>query len=221
MSLPDICTLADPAHKTRCYLWAKVSPETGSPWSKAVLESLKKDPAYEKVRFKLDSLLASLEFLAGESRRVTREMVRYCRSEPELLESLEYLKSIPGIGWVVAAEVLARVGDWRRLENVNELASFFGLTPWEDSTGNSVKRGNITRMGHSRTRSMLVEASWVSIRKDPELAAFYRRIHRSHPKPIAAKVAIVAVARKLTRRIYAVLTQRRCYVLREVKKEKT
>jgi transposase len=219
-------TLVQQVRSTKCRIKALLLqeglrfPEASSPWSKAVVESLKKGQAYEKVRFKLDSLLASLDFSSAESRRVTMEVVRYCRSEPELSESLEYLRSIPGIGSVVAAEVLARVGDWRWLESVDELGSFFGLTPWEHSTGEDVNRGNITRMGHSRARSLLVEASWIAIRKDPELRNFYRKICRRHPRRIASKVAIVAVARKLTRRIYAVLTERRCYVIREVEREK-
>ncbi len=54
------------------------------------------------------------------------------------------------------------------------------------------------------------------MRKDPELREFYRRVYQRHPRKVAARKAIVAVARKLTTRIYAVLKEQRPFVLREV-----
>jgi len=84
----------------------------------------------------------------------------------------------------------------------------------ERSTGDKDNRGPITRAGDSRLRSKLIQSAWTTIRKDPELRAFYRRIYQRHPQKVAARKAIVAVARKLTTRIYAVLKQQRPFVLR-------
>ena len=47
----------------------------------------------------------------------------------------------------------------------------------------------------------------MSIRKDPELREFYSRVYQRHPEKVAARKAIVAVARKLTTRIYAFLKE--------------
>jgi hypothetical protein len=63
-------------------------------------------------------------------------------------------------------------------------------------------------------RNKLIQSAWTAIRKDPELRAFYRRIYQRHPKKVAARKAIVAVARKLTTRIYVVLKEQRPYVIR-------
>src|SRR6266576_250593 len=52
--------------------------------------------------------------------------------------------------------------------------------------------------------------------QDPELWEFYRSVYQRHPRDRAARKAIVAVARKLTTRIYAVLKQQRPYVVREI-----
>ena len=84
----------------------------------------------------------------------------------------------------------------------------------EHSTGDKVNRGSITRAGDSRLRNKLIQSAWVAIAKDPELRAFYRRIFERHPKRVAARKAIVAVARKLTTRMYAVLKQQRPFVIR-------
>jgi len=125
-----------------------------------------------------------------------------------------FLLSLPGIGWIIAPVLLARIGDWRNLKNVRELAGFIGLTPSEKSTGEKVNKGNITRTGDSYLRNMLIEGAWSSIRKDAELNEFYQRVYSRNPNTIAARKAIVAVARKLTTRIFAVLTERRVYTLK-------
>ena len=44
---------------------------------------------------------------------------------------MKYLMSIPGIGWIVASQLLARIGDWRELKNIRQLAGFLGLVPTE------------------------------------------------------------------------------------------
>ena len=54
----------------------------------------------------------------------------------------------------------------------------------------------------------------MTIRKDPELREFYQRVYQRHPKKVAARKAIVAVARKLTTRMYAVLKEQRPFVIR-------
>jgi transposase len=127
-----------------------------------------------------------------------------------------HLKSIPGIGEIVASHLLARTGDPQQIGNVRQLAGFIGLAPTEHSTGERVARGHITRSGDGRLRSKLIQAAWSAIRQDPELREFYRSVYQRHPRDRAARKAIVAVARKLTTRIYAVLKQQRPYVVREI-----
>ena len=85
---------------------------------------------------------------------------------------MRLLMSIPGIGWVVATYALARIGNWRELGRSCEMASFFGLVPSEDSTGEGADRGSITKAGDPRMRSLLIQAAWSAIRKDEELNEF-------------------------------------------------
>jgi len=80
--------------------------------------------------------------------------------------------SIPGIGWIVASQLLARIGDWREIDNVRQLGSFLGLVPTENSTGDNVDRGSITGLGDGRLRSKLIQAAWSAIRQDAELREF-------------------------------------------------
>jgi transposase len=109
----------------------------------------------------------------------------------------------------VASHLVARLGDWRQIRNVRQIAAFLGLVSSEHSTGQQVLRGSITWAGDARLRNKLVETAWTTIRLDPERRESYQRIYQRHPRPVAARKAIVAVARKLTTRIYSVLKQQR------------
>ena len=187
----------------------------GSQWSFMVKDKLRKLSCSSAVRFKLDRLLESLEFSEKQALQTIQEIRRFCHNDPELSQSIKYLMTISGIGWIVASQLLARIGDPREIQNVRQLGAFLGLVPTEHSTGDRTARGSITRIGDSRLRGKLIQASWSAIRQDGELREFYRSVFQRHPRDRAARKAIVAVARKLTTRIYAVLKQQRPYVVRE------
>jgi hypothetical protein len=187
----------------------------GSQWSFLVKDKLRKLPCSGTVRFKLDQLLDSLEFNEKQVLKAIREIRRYCQNDPELSQCMKYLMTLPGIGWITASQLLARIGDWRELNNIRQLGGFLGVVPTEHSTGERVDRGSITRTGDERLRSKVIQASWSAIRQDAELREFFRTVYRKHPREIASRVAIVAVARKLSVRISVVLMKQRPYEVRE------
>ena len=187
----------------------------GSQWSFMVRAKLRKLPCSSTVRFKLDELLDSLEFSEKRVIKTTREIRRFCKQDPELSRCMNYLTTVVGIGEIVASQLLARIGDWRELKNIRQLAGFLGLVPTENSTAERTDRGSITHTGDPRLRSKLIQASWSAIRQDQELREFFRSVCRNHPRNIASRVAIVAVARKLSVRISVVLMKQRPYEVRE------
>ena len=189
-------------------------PAATGRWSGQVLRELQALPCSAAVRFKLDRLIDALQFHFESAAVVQKEIRRSCQNDPELRQSISYLASLPGIGSITATHALARLGDWRQIRNVRQIAGFLGLVSSEHSTGDKENRGQITRIGDSRLRNKLIQCAWVAIEKDPELRAFYRRIYERQPKKVAARKAIVAVARKLTTRMYVVLKEQRPFVIR-------
>lgn len=178
-------------------------------WTKPVLKKITSLPCKQSVRFKLDSLLASLRFHKEQTLIAQRQIRKFCKQDAEISQSINYLRTIPGIAWITASHLVARIGDWRLLNSPDQIAGFLGLVSSEHSTGDRVQRGSITKSGDSRLRNKLIQAAWTAIHKDDELGEFYLRIKSRHPQKIAARKAIVAVARKLTTRIYAVLKEQR------------
>jgi transposase len=189
-------------------------PAANGRWSGRVLRQLEALPCSAAVRFKLERLIDALQFHFQSAAVVQKEIRRFCQSDPELRQSISVLTSLPGIGTITATHALARLGDWREIRNVRQIAGFLGLVSSEHSTGDKENRGPITRIGDSRLRNKLIQCAWVAINQDPELRTFYRRIYERQPKKVAARKAIVAVARKLTTRMYAVLKEQRPFVIR-------
>ena len=187
----------------------------GSQWSFLVKDKLKKLPCSSVVRFKLDQLLDNLEFGEKQILKSTREIRRFCQDDPELSQCTGYLKTLPGIGWIVASQMMARIGDWRQIKNIRQLPAFLGLVPTERSTGERTERGSITHSGDPRLRSKLIQASWSAIRQDGELREFFRTVARKHPRHLGPRIAIVAVAHKLSVWASVLLMKQRPFEVRQ------
>ena len=190
------------------------APDAETRWSGSHIDRLKSLDAPRAVRIDLDLLIEDLTYARSKMAQVIKNLRTFSLSHPEIDRYRKFLESIPGIGFQVAMTTLGRIGDPKRLVNVREISAFFGLVPCENSTGDKVNRGPITHLGNSVARSLIVEAAWVAIRYDTELNQFYHRIRGRHHPSCGARKAIVAVARKLTHRIYSVLTEERPYVVR-------
>ena len=189
-------------------------PEPAGRWNTQVIAALRGLPCSSEVRFKLDHSIGTLHFHFHSAATVQKRIRQFCKNEPELHQAITFVTSLPGVGWITAAHAMARIGDWRELKNVRQIAAFVGLVSSEHSTGEKQNRGPITRAGDSRLRNKLIQCAWVAINQDPELRAFYRSIYQRQPKKVAPRKAIVAVARKLTNRMYVVLKEQRPYIIR-------
>lgn len=181
-------------------------------WSSRYIKELKQIKCSHAVRTRLDMLLMDLEYARQQIFFTHRTLKIFCKNNPEVQKYISYLQSIVGIGFVTAVSILAKIGDPQNLKNPREIGAFLGLVPRENSTGDKIKKGSITHLGNQNLRSMLIEVSWVAMRKDNELEQFYYRIKSRHHPKIASQIAIVAVARKLTQRIYKVLKEQRKYI---------
>lgn len=183
-----------------------------SHWSTSYINSLKSLETTMAVRYRLDGLLEDLNYARKNLIDIHKKIKMFCKTYPNISKNIDYLASIPGIGFITAVTILGKMGDPLLLKNPRELASFLGLTQWEDSTGDIENRGSITGFGNKVLRKLLIECAWVAIRKDTKLNQFYCRIKsRNNPK-YGAQKAIVAVARKITHIIYRVLKDQRYYV---------
>ena len=122
--------------------------------------------------------------------------IRAAVPEWSLCEVVTALQAMRGIDMIAAVTILAEIGDLQRFASPRELMGYLGLVPSERSTGDSVKRGPITKAGNRRVRRVLVEASW-SYRHPPRIG------RQKQAKVDAAPEAVRAVAWKAQSRLSA------------------
>lgn len=111
------------------------------------------------------------------------------------------LQTVPGIGAIVAATVLAVFSDIRRFPTAKHAASYAGLVASTFDSGERVQHGHITRRGSSELRSMLCEAAHHAGRKTSPLHPYFSSLCARR----GYKMAIVAVAHRLCRIVYSML----------------
>src|SRR5205823_5139190 len=141
--------------------------------------------------------------------RPLNQQLAYCDERIEHLAiqdpRVPRLRSVPGVGPVTAAAFLAAVNDAQRFHHAHQLEAYLGLVPREYSSGETQRRGPITKVGHSRPRWLLIQAARSILRRQPPAAAavwtWALRIAARRGK----HVAVVARARRLAGILYALL----------------
>ena len=112
----------------------------------------------------------------------------------------QHLMTAPGVGPVVALTFQAVLDDPARFGGQAARASaFVGLVPSEDSSAERRHKGHITKTGPSELRSLLVQASWVLWRGRTAEGAALRTWAHALAARRGRRIAIVALARRLSR----------------------
>ena len=91
------------------------------------------------------------------------------------IESAQAAELPTGLGALTAQILDREIGDWQRFKNRRQVASYTGLVPSEDSSGERRARGSITKHRNPRVRQILLEASWRFQQFQPEYKAIKRR----------------------------------------------
>jgi transposase len=123
-------------------------------------------------------------------------------------ELYSLLKTISGIGPLTSSALITELGDINRFNDIEHLSSFVGLIPRVRESGETIHTGGITFRCNSFLRTLLIEASWQTIRMDPAMMYYYQQ-HIINNK---GHKVIIKVARKLLNRIKYVMRNREPYL---------
>ncbi len=201
-----------------------------SHWTQAHLKwlrSLKPDGLYGEI---LKEYLITYDNLQDKVERLDKR-IEELASNSEYSESVHKLGCFIGINTLTALASVTEVGDFRRFANAQQFASYIGLVPGEDSSGDDQNRLGITKAGNRHLRSLLIEAAQCYTRgqvgfkskalkarqegNPPEVIAYadkanerlrlryYRMVLKYNKKPNIAKTAI---ARELACFIWGMMT---------------
>src|SRR5580700_7281129 len=126
------------------------------------------------------------------------ELTQTIEQEAEKCPAARRLRTHPGVGSLTALAFVLIIGRAERFQCGKQIASYLGLVPLEESSGNRRRLGHITKQGSSMMRFLLVEAAQVTVRSVPEWRSKYLHLMMRRGR----KTAKVAMARKLAVRLY-------------------
>jgi transposase len=126
------------------------------------------------------------------------ELTQAIEREVEKIPEAQRLMTHPGVGALTALAFVLIIGDAERFRCGKQVASYIGLVPTEESSGDRRRLGHISKQGSSVLRFFLVEAAQATVRSDPEWRSkfFHLAMRRGR------KIAKVAMARPLAVRLY-------------------
>jgi len=155
------------------------------PWRAGVLSAV---ALIDELEDRIAAIERELKTLGAEHRYVSR------------------LVTVPGIAWVLGYTIAAEIGDIERFATPTKLCGYSGLCPRVYQSGNTDRRGALSKQGPKYLRWALMEAATVACRH-PLYHQRYERTKDRHGKQRGAKIAQIQLARTLTEAIWHMLTR--------------
>ena len=140
----------------------------------------------------IESLLRSYEAMHEEIKKLEKALNQLCKQD----EDVKRLMTVPGVGMVVAMTYKTDMGDPTRFEKSESVGAYYGMTPRQYSSGETVKLGRVSRCGSKEVRTLLTEAGIVLLTRTKtwsSLKVWGLKIQKKH----GFKKAAMAVGRKL------------------------
>jgi len=163
-------------------------------WREAGREQLEAFPLAPWASRRRRDLLALLDRLSPTIAELTQTIEQQAEKCPEA----QRLRTHPGVGSLTALAFVLIIGQAERFQCGKQVASYLGLVPLEDSSGNRRRLGHITKQGSSILRFLLVEAAQVTVRSLPEWRSKYLHLMMRRGR----KIAKVAMARRLAVQLF-------------------
>ena len=181
-------------------------PRGGKCWTQlgverleALAKPLSECELHELWRGQLDIELRQLREVQQEISAAEDQLDAIAAADPRI----KLLRTIPGVGPRLSEAIVALLDQPERFQHAREVSAYIGMVPKELDSGETQRRGRITKHGSRLVRSLLVEVAWAGLRYNPWVRETYQRI--SGGKKSRKKIAIVAVGRRLLVRCWAML----------------
>ena len=148
-------------------------------------------------------ILEEIQHCKDRIKELSEEIDRFIQSHDDLKKQFQTLTSIKGVGPKLAVAILVGMPDVNQFDNAQQYAAFVGLAPSHYQSGSSVNgRSHISRKGSSLLRKKAYMAALVIKQSNEYFAKWIQKLEK---KGKAAKVIIIAIARKLFSVIYGML----------------
>lgn len=157
----------------------------------------------EDGRWMIDSDLRMLDCIEKEIDECEARIAKAVHQN----QNIKLLMTLPGVSTTVAVAVLSAIGDIKRFEKPEKLASYFGLVTSTRQSASKCYHGSITKAGNVHARWSLVQAAHTASRDLGPLGHFFNKLRRRK----AYNSAVTALARKLAELCWHLLTTQQPY----------
>jgi len=190
--------------KTVDQIIASLSPNVRTK-SAQIREVLDKEIS-QSAAFRLQICLKVIKSLDDEIEALEKEIFNYAYINHK--REMEILMSVPGIGELGAATLIAEIGNFTDFSSGDKLASWPGIVPNVYQSADKYYNGRITKRGSKTARWILIQIAQAAARtKNSKLKEFFNRKKKS----IGHSKAIVALARKIATIIWHLITKDEMY----------
>ena len=153
------------------------------------------------------SLVEQIKTLKQEVIKLDKQMAAWHKAQADS----QRLATIPGVGVITSSAIIAAIGTGKQFKSGREFAAWVGLVPRQNSSGGKERLGRISKKGNTYLRKLLVLGATTQLRgkyveKAPGGEWFGQLLRRK-----SARVASVALANKMARVAWAVLTKGKAY----------
>lgn len=179
-------------------------PSEGRNWTRRHLQWIRGLRLEDEVQqIVLDDYLLAVEHATERVERLTRSLEEKILTS-SLAPLVRGLMVLRGVAALTASVIAAEIGDFDRFRTASQFMAYVGLTPSEDSSGQRVRRGTITKCGNRHVRRLLVEAAQ-HYRRQPAMSLALRK--RSADQPESLKRIGWEAQKRLSRRLTKLLVR--------------
>lgn len=217
-TIKTLCGMRDALVSSRTQLintvrgWMRaesLSPRTGK--TETFVQRTRQRLAKQTIPRFVERQLEAIALLDQQIAEADQELEATAQSEPVCPR----LMTVPGVGPVTALRFCAALDEYERFPSASHVQAYLGLTPGENSSSDRVQRTGITKAGPRALRACLIQAAWSARRSkgDHPMLAWVLEVEKRRGK----KVAVVALARKISGILFALWRDGGVYDAQHVK----
>lgn len=168
-------------------------PEGLEYWAIRSVQALRKIKVSRQLRFCLDRLLDDLAHFKRQLGKLNLALGSLAKTKRHQAQA-QALQTTPGVGPITAMTLRTELIAPERFHDGRQVSAMLGLAPLVRSTGQTRREGPLMKTGNTRLRTVLIEAAWRWVAKDPWAAQRFSQLVQNTG---SKKKAVAAMARRL------------------------
>jgi transposase len=151
-----------------------------------------------------------IKSLSSEMASIEKEIETIIKSDPEVQKNYKNLKTVPGIGKIIAFYLIAYTHNFTKFENARKFCCYCGIAPFENRSGTSLKgRSKVNHLANKMIKALLNMGALSAVRNHPEFKTYYsQRVENGYNKMSTVNI----IRNKIVFRAFSVIKRGSPYI---------